>query len=301
MFKLSPSICGQVLLSFTVSEFSCNTLLTRINQIHFRCTRFARFSFTHIDFGTMAKDVTSKHNIFVYITVIMFGTGSWVATNGIWVELPVMVPHLNEGWTLPSYLSILIQLANIGPLAVAVSNIIAPGKLKEKPVVFGIISIGTIACFLLAFFWKTSIYLVGAERSIALLILQFMIALVNCTSSVVFFAFYGNFQAAVYNCILYWPRNERPAPRCGSFGTGGRKNDLPKSVPYKHNIQFHELQCATSFCKAKDFCAKFLFLFVCFDVYFRYCIYSFELSQLLQKGICGQQAERHETLRRWQI
>ena len=194
MFKLSPSICGQVLLSFTVSEFSCNTLLTRINQIHFRCTRFARFSFTHIDFGTMAKDVTSKHNIFVYITVIMFGTGSWVATNGIWVELPVMVPHLNEGWTLPSYLSILIQLANIGPLAVAVSNIIAPGKLKEKPVVFGIISIGTIACFLLAFFWKTSIYLVGAERSIALLILQFMIALVNCTSSVVFLPFMAIFK-----------------------------------------------------------------------------------------------------------
>ena len=144
----------------------------------------------------MAKDIfkCGETNALVYLIVILFGIGSWVAINGLWVELPVMVPHLNEGWTLPSYLSVIIQLANIGPLIVTICNVCAPGKLKEKPVVFVILAIGAASCFLLAFFWKKSSYIAGAERSTALLVLQFMLALVDCTSSVVFLPFMAIFK-----------------------------------------------------------------------------------------------------------
>ncbi|KAK3085748.1 hypothetical protein FSP39_008119 [Pinctada imbricata] len=144
----------------------------------------------------MARDIfkCGETNLLVYIIVILFGVGSWVAINGLWVELPVMVPHLNEGWTLPSYLSVIIQLANIGPLIVTLCNVFAPGKLKEKPVVYVITVIGAAACFLLAFFWKTSTYIAGAQRSTALLVLQFMLALVDCTSSVVFLPFMAIFK-----------------------------------------------------------------------------------------------------------
>ena len=39
--------------------------------------------------------------------------------NGLWVELPVLVPALPEGWTLPSYLSVIVQIANLGPISYA--------------------------------------------------------------------------------------------------------------------------------------------------------------------------------------
>ena len=213
----------------------------------------------------MAEDVTTKHkvNIFVYTTVILFGTGSWVATNGIWVELPVMVPHLNEGWTLPSYLSILIQLANIGPLAVAVSNIIAPGKLKEKPVVFGIISIGTIACFLLAFFWKTSIYLVGAERSIALLILQFMIALVNCTSSVVFLPFMAIFKPQYITAYLIGQGMSGLLPGVVALGQGVGK------MTCQNLSQINTTSNSTSYTVCNQFLRSQRFLY---KVSFSFCL-----------------------------
>ena len=60
--------------------------------------------------------------------------------------------------------------------------------------VFVILAIGAASCFLLAFFWKKSSYIAGAERSTALLVLQFMLALVDCTSSVVFLPFMAIFK-----------------------------------------------------------------------------------------------------------
>ena len=35
---------------------------------------------------------------------------------GAWAETPVLVSRLPEGWSLTSYLVIIIQLANVGPL-----------------------------------------------------------------------------------------------------------------------------------------------------------------------------------------
>lgn len=45
---------------------------------------------------------------------VMFGVGAWISINGLWVELPLLVQTLPEGWSLPSYMSIVIQIANIG-------------------------------------------------------------------------------------------------------------------------------------------------------------------------------------------
>ncbi len=49
----------------------------------------------------------------------VFGMASWISVNGLWVELPVMVPLLPESWALASYLSVIIQIANLGPIIYA--------------------------------------------------------------------------------------------------------------------------------------------------------------------------------------
>ncbi|XP_056015433.1 solute carrier family 52, riboflavin transporter, member 3-A-like isoform X4 [Ostrea edulis] len=135
-------------------------------------------------------------DVIVYITVIIFGIGSWVDINGLWVELPVMITEgLPEGWNLPSYLSIIIQIANIGPLFVTIIHLCAPGKLSNKLVTYVILGVGSLACLFLAFYWKTTAYVAGENRSVVLLVLQFFLALVDCTTSVVFLPFMVKFKS----------------------------------------------------------------------------------------------------------
>ncbi|XP_068093969.1 riboflavin transporter 2-like [Hyperolius riggenbachi] len=122
----------------------------------------------------------------LHILSCLFGLGSWVAINGVWVELPLLVPHTPEGWELPSYLSLLIQFANIGPLAVTLTHKFRPGCLQEGPIIFVLLVVGVVSCLLLAFLWQETSWVAGAVRSTSLLSLIFFLSLVDCTSSVTF-------------------------------------------------------------------------------------------------------------------
>nr|XP_020453329.1 riboflavin transporter 2-like [Monopterus albus]XP_020453330.1 riboflavin transporter 2-like [Monopterus albus] len=128
-------------------------------------------------------------SLLTHLLACLFGTGSWVSVNGLWVELPLIVPHIPESWYLPSYLSILIQMANIGPLFITLMHRFHPGVLNETAVIYVIISLGTVASFLLGFFWKDTAVVAGVPRSVALLALTFFLATVDCTSSVTFLPF----------------------------------------------------------------------------------------------------------------
>lgn len=128
-------------------------------------------------------------SLLTHVLACLFGMGSWVAINGLWVELPMIVPHIPEGWYLPSYLSVLIQMANVGPLFVTLMHRFRPGALNETAVIYVIIGLGAVASFLLGFFWKETVVVAGVERSVALLVLTFFLSTVDCTSSVTFLPF----------------------------------------------------------------------------------------------------------------
>ncbi|XP_074537640.1 solute carrier family 52, riboflavin transporter, member 3-A [Halichoeres trimaculatus] len=127
--------------------------------------------------------------LLIHLLACAFGLGSWVAVNGLWVELPLIVNKLPEGWDLPSFLTVIIQLANLGPLLVTLMHKLCPGYLKERVVIYCILSIGVVACILLAFFWDKTTVVAGAPRSTAFFIITFFLALVDCTSSVTFLPF----------------------------------------------------------------------------------------------------------------
>jgi len=133
-------------------------------------------------------------SLLTHLLVCLFGMGSWVSINGLWVELPLVVPQIPEGWYLPSYLSVLIQMANVGPLLVTLMHRFRPGALNEAAVIYAVIGLGTAASFLLAFFWKETAVVAGAPRSVALLVLTFFLATVDCTSSVTFLPFMMRLQ-----------------------------------------------------------------------------------------------------------
>ncbi|KAM4632985.1 solute carrier family 52, riboflavin transporter, member 3-B [Polymixia lowei] len=128
-------------------------------------------------------------SLLTHALACLFGMGSWVAINGMWVELPLVVPEIPEGWYLPSYLTVLIQMANIGPLFITLMHHFRPGTLDERPVIYCIVGLGIVATFLLAFFWKHTVTLGGALHSVPLLVLSFLLSVVDCTSSVTFLPF----------------------------------------------------------------------------------------------------------------
>ncbi|NXW45281.1 S52A3 protein, partial [Nyctiprogne leucopyga] len=132
--------------------------------------------------------------LLTHLLACVFGTGSWVAINGLWVELPLLVTVLPEQWDLPSYITIIIQMANVGPLFVTLMHRFRPGLLKEVAVIYVVVSVGVVACLLLAFLWSYTSPIAGRPHSTAFLILTFFLALVDCTSSVTFLPFMMQLQ-----------------------------------------------------------------------------------------------------------
>ncbi|NXD86459.1 S52A3 protein, partial [Halcyon senegalensis] len=132
--------------------------------------------------------------LLTHLLACAFGMGSWVAINGLWVELPLLVAVLPEQWDLPSYITIIIQMANVGPLFVTLMHRFRPGLLKEVAVIYVVVSMGVMACFLLAFLWQYTSTIGGRTHSTAFLLLTFFLALVDCTSSVTFLPFMMQLQ-----------------------------------------------------------------------------------------------------------
>lgn len=128
-------------------------------------------------------------SLYIHVLACAFGLGSWVAVNGMWVELPLIVNVLPEGWALPSYLTVIIQLANIGPVLVTLVHKLCPGRLPENLVIYAVLTIGVLACILLTVFWKETTVILGQPRSTAFFIITFFLSLVDCTSSVTFLPF----------------------------------------------------------------------------------------------------------------
>ena len=140
------------------------------------------------------KTFCSDVSLVTYFLVCAFGAGSWIAVNGLWVELAIIVQHIPEGWSLPSYLTVIIQMANIGPLLFVIGNKYYPKFIREVPAIYVVILVGVVASALLGFVWKETSVIGGRNYSTALLVLAFFLATVDCTSSVTFLPYMAIFR-----------------------------------------------------------------------------------------------------------
>ena len=65
---------------------------------------------------TRAREGVTPSVLLTFSLFSVFGVGSWLAVNGIWGEMPVLVASLPECYDLPAVLSVVTQLANLGPV-----------------------------------------------------------------------------------------------------------------------------------------------------------------------------------------
>ena len=144
----------------------------------------------------------------LYGLVCVFGIGSWIAINGIWAEISILVSTTPECDKLPAALVVVIQVANLGPLLYTflkycfyrykISSLV---RLEIWTTLI-LIATGICACTLLSFFWNRTLTVKNNVYSMALYILSFLLALVDCTSSVVFIPFMKHFPSG-YLSALY--------------------------------------------------------------------------------------------------
>ena len=132
--------------------------------------------------------------IYVSVMVCFFANTSWVTVSGIFIQLPLLVESLPEGWKLPSYLAIIVQLGNIAPVIYGILERCCPKLVEEVRAIYACIGITIVCSLLLATTWSQTVFMFGSEYSLSLLILSFFVAMVACTSSVTFLPYMARFK-----------------------------------------------------------------------------------------------------------
>ncbi|NP_001088340.1 solute carrier family 52 (riboflavin transporter), member 1 L homeolog isoform X1 [Xenopus laevis] len=136
----------------------------------------------------------NPRDLLMHLLVALFGMGSWVSVNSLWVELPVVVKELPEGWNLPAFLTVIIALGNVGPLAVTLSHrFCPPGRVSEPWLIRSVQGLSLVSAGFLAGFWDRRVLVAGEERSVPYLVLGYLLALGCCTSNVTFLPFMYSF------------------------------------------------------------------------------------------------------------
>lgn len=122
---------------------------------------------------------------FLDLLTCMFGVGAWILVNSLYTQLPLLVQSAPEGWNLPSYLSIAIQTGNVGPLLYGAWRR-KYGNRYDRQLTIAVLTSGVASVFLLAGFYDVTGFVFGQMHSVVLCVLTFTMALVGCTSSVLF-------------------------------------------------------------------------------------------------------------------
>ena len=139
--------------------------------------------------GSMSK----PYSWLFHLLFAIFGTGSWLAINGIFSELSFLVQTAPESWNLASSLTLTIQLGNIIPFLYVIAGRLRKFRHTEHVVIYVILAIGCMSSVLLAFFWDKTETFGGKPHSLYLLMFTFTLAAVDCTSSVTYFPFMAKF------------------------------------------------------------------------------------------------------------
>ena len=144
----------------------------------------------------------------VYLAVVLFSMSTWMDVAGVWIEMPLFVTTLPEGWNLPSYIAGIIQLSNIvaAPVAFAFQRgtktksneryRCTRGLEAEVVLSLVIITTETLNVFLLSFSWQITGVIAGRTRSVVMLSQMVVTALTSCMTPFVFLPYMDRFPSS---------------------------------------------------------------------------------------------------------
>lgn len=128
--------------------------------------------------------------------------GSWLGLVGIYIQLPLMIPLTPESWTLPSVISLCGAVANIMPAIIIFLRWYQGKHFSEIPYIYLTIIIGIIVRCITAIFWHKTMFIFGRDRSVWLIGSVFILSMLACTSSLVFFDYMKRFRPKYLNAVF---------------------------------------------------------------------------------------------------
>ncbi len=144
--------------------------------------------------GGSVKAWLSEISVRVYVLIMLFAMSGWIDINAVYTELPLMVYELPEGWALASYITIIIQAANIAPILYIVLGKCSERPLKEWPFIYAIILVSLLASLVLAFCWRATAYVASTEASLAVFLLVVILAMADTLSTVIFLPYMSAYR-----------------------------------------------------------------------------------------------------------
>ncbi|XP_036145760.1 solute carrier family 52, riboflavin transporter, member 3-A [Monomorium pharaonis] len=141
----------------------------------------------------MLRQRLSNRRLLIDLLALMFGLGTWIGVNGIYIQLPLIIHIAPEGWSLPAYLVMLVQFANLGPILHSLYTKYTAWAC-DKYIIYALLAVETCACVALSFLYDHTSVVFGNKHSTALMSLMFVTALVGCTSSVLFMPYMKNYR-----------------------------------------------------------------------------------------------------------
>ena len=153
------------------------------------------------------KSRFNEVSLTTYSLFVLLGLASWFATNGVLLESPVLAAFLPECDKLKSYIIVIIQLANVGP--VIYLGIKGCMKLADKRTnlldtvaIYFVLCVGLLSCLLITIFWSKQLSIFEKNVSISFFFLTACIALVNNTNTVLLLPYFSSFPG-FYLSALY--------------------------------------------------------------------------------------------------
>uniref|UniRef100_A0A0K0DUL6 Riboflavin transporter n=1 Tax=Strongyloides stercoralis TaxID=6248 RepID=A0A0K0DUL6_STRER len=138
----------------------------------------------------------------LFVASVIFGSSTWFSTNAVWLELPILTQRLPEGWSLPSFLSVIVQIACIGPLIYSIFFKCIKIRFSSGILITLLLFFCTICSFLTSIYWSNVVTIFERKISFPLMILVFGMALVNATSNVLFMPYMASFDTSLLNAFF---------------------------------------------------------------------------------------------------
>ncbi|CAF1093105.1 unnamed protein product [Didymodactylos carnosus] len=139
-----------------------------------------------------------------YILIIILNISTWLDLQGIWIELPLIIPYAPEAWSLPSILSIITCSANIFPLLIILHRrVVGSEKFSAIPYIYAVIIVGVISCLIIALFWDKTVFIFHHQRSLILLLATFFLSMLDCSSTVIYSDYMKHFRAYYLNAMFF--------------------------------------------------------------------------------------------------
>lgn len=136
----------------------------------------------------------ANRNLLVDALIIVFGIGSWIGVSSTYLQLPIIVRTAPEGWSLASYIAVIVQSGNIALISYVLYQKYAPNKANDAYLIYIFYMIGCGAAVGMAFLYQDTYEIAGKEHSVYLIWFAFLFSMVGCISSVLFMPYIGRFR-----------------------------------------------------------------------------------------------------------